>query len=248
LIRELEAIGRACWPAEETVVLDGWLLCFSPGTTRRTHSVHPVDDGTLPVDERIALCEARYRERGSRTVFKLTDEVRPHDLEAVLERRGYRLEDPTSVQVLDLQQWRGAVSDPIGQRQQLDDAWLAAAARCNEWSDERIPPLRGVFERIAPPCVFAGLREDDRIVAQALGVLRDGQLGCFDIATDPSCRGRGLGERLVRGLLGWGRERGAQRAFLQVVVENAPAQGLYRKLGFQEAYRYWYRSSLVGPA
>jgi N-acetylglutamate synthase len=45
----------------------------------------------------------------------------------------------------------------------------------------------------------------------------------------------------VRELLGWGLDRGARRAYLQVVKSNVSAAALYRKLGFADAYQYWYR-------
>ncbi|MGD9676211.1 MAG: GNAT family N-acetyltransferase, partial [Candidatus Bipolaricaulia bacterium] len=54
-------------------------------------------------------------------------------------------------------------------------------------------------------------------------------------------RRRGYGEHLMHGLLAWGRGVGAQRAYLQVMLSNVGALSLYRTLGFQEAYRYWYR-------
>ena len=34
---------------------------------------------------------------------------------------------------------------------------------------------------------------------------------------------------------------GAQGAYLQVMLNNPPALALYQRLGFAEAYRYWYR-------
>ena len=44
-------------------------------------------------------------------------------------------------------------------------------------------------------------------------------------------------------MLTWGRSSGAERAYLQVHSENAPALALYRRFGFTEAYRYHYRTA-----
>jgi ribosomal protein S18 acetylase RimI-like enzyme len=42
-------------------------------------------------------------------------------------------------------------------------------------------------------------------------------------------------------LLRLARQRGAERAWLSVVADNAPALRLYEKLGFSPVYDYWYR-------
>lgn len=55
-----------------------------------------------------------------------------------------------------------------------------------------------------------------------------------NIAVRADRRGDGLGERLLRTALEEGRRRGAEACYLDVRASNAPAQGLYRKLGFHE--------------
>jgi ribosomal protein S18 acetylase RimI-like enzyme len=78
-------------------------------------------------------------------------------------------------------------------------------------------------------------------VACGLAVLDHDLVGLFDLVTDGRYRRRGYGAALVAGLLGWGLAHGAQRAYLQVARTNTAACALYRKLGFSEAYSYWYR-------
>jgi ribosomal protein S18 acetylase RimI-like enzyme len=66
-------------------------------------------------------------------------------------------------------------------------------------------------------------------------------VGLFEIGTLPSRRRRGLATAVVERLLAWGERQGARAAYLQVMGVNAPARALYARLGFTEAYRYWYR-------
>ena len=42
-------------------------------------------------------------------------------------------------------------------------------------------------------------------------------------------------------LLDWAKRKGAQVAYLQVMLNNPPALHMYERLGFQEVYQYWYR-------
>ncbi len=42
-------------------------------------------------------------------------------------------------------------------------------------------------------------------------------------------------------MLEWGRNHGATQAYVQVETKNHRAINLYNKLGFIEAYQYFYR-------
>jgi len=73
-------------------------------------------------------------------------------------------------------------------------------------------------------------------------VLEAPWVGLYDIVTRPDARRRGHAGRVVNSLMAWGRDNGAASAYLQVMIDNAPALALYAKLGFREAYQYAYRS------
>jgi ribosomal protein S18 acetylase RimI-like enzyme len=49
----------------------------------------------------------------------------------------------------------------------------------------------------------------------------------------PEARGRGVAQTLIGALAAWTRERGARTILLFVQEANAPARGLYAKLGFE---------------
>ena len=42
-------------------------------------------------------------------------------------------------------------------------------------------------------------------------------------------------------MLGWAKSQGAKQSYLQVMKNNGPALVMYSKLGYQDAYGYWYR-------
>ena len=50
-----------------------------------------------------------------------------------------------------------------------------------------------------------------------------------------------MARRICETLLREGIRAGAQRAYLQVLAENAPAIDLYQSLSFACEYTYWFR-------
>ncbi|WP_396020286.1 GNAT family N-acetyltransferase [Bacillus sp. ISL-34] len=79
------------------------------------------------------------------------------------------------------------------------------------------------------------------MTAIGLGVLEDKYIGLYNIITHENFRNQGNGAILISNLLHWGKENGAKNAYLQVIETNAPALNLYRIMGFEEKYKYWYR-------
>ena len=95
-------------PAMQQMLIDGWVLRFSRGFTKRSNSIVPLYPGKTPPSaaqtlEKIRYCENIYAREQLQTVFRLTD-INPSNqvLDRQLEARGYHIADPSLVLALDL--------------------------------------------------------------------------------------------------------------------------------------------------
>lgn len=79
----------------------------------------------------------------------------------------------------------------------------------------------------APSVMLRGLRAESVIVPP-----KRGEWMIAHLAMTPQERGHGIGARMVHHLMERGRRAGAPHAVLDVSVENARAEALYRRLGF----------------
>jgi ribosomal protein S18 acetylase RimI-like enzyme len=239
LVQAIEEHSLNAWPAFQTLLVDGWVLRFADGYSRRANSVTPLYPSRGDSAEKIRACERLYADKGLPAIFKLATEG-AGTLDALLAQRGYPSEARTSVQVLRLSEW------PVDEVPEVKSSSLAAP----EWvalhgvsgaSPERQAIHARILAQIVLPRNFAAIEQAGRIIACGLGVAHAGLLGIFDLVVDPAHRRQGYAERLMAGLLAWGRQAGAHTAYLQVMLDNQPALRLYAKLGFREAYQYWYR-------
>ena len=233
------------WPALETMVYDGWVLRFANGYTRRANSVNPVYASSIDLSVKISYCEEIYTQRGLRTIFKMTRDVFPPDLDSVLENKGYACEAETSVQILTLDSVKPRVNERVQISDRLDDAWQDAFFRMSGADIRYRDTLSSILAKGLQQRCFARIRRSGRIVACGVGVREDTTVGLFDIIVDQRLRGIGLGRLMTEGILAWAKKAGAETSYLQVMVDNKPALALYERLGFREEYRYWYRTSGV---
>ncbi len=240
----IEELSLNAWPSHQTVLYDGWVLRFAAGFTKRANSINPIYPSSIDLAEKIRFCEELYQRRKLSVVFKLTPKTSPNELDEQLSASGYRKNSPTSVQLMDLSSISLQNSGETNLQEELSAEWLDASSRMNAISETNRETLFQILGSIMPRHCFVSLKHENKIIASGLGVLQSGHIGLFSIITDAAFRNHGYGQQVVNKILEWGKQNKAQKAYLQVELENAPALRLYSKLGFVENYQYWYRVKL----
>lgn len=233
----LEASCRAALPALHEERVGGWLLRVSGGDTKRVNSANPVVAGVQPI-EALAAAEALYAAHGLPCRFRLTP-LAARDADAVLADRGYQVVDRSLTMVAPL------VPRPVDPALRLtpepDSAMLARAGRLSDRTAPALAVQIRIVTAIPGAKAFALLEEENEPIAAGYASIGGGRAQLSDIVVAAAARGRGLGRRLVAGLLGWAQAQSCTEAMLQVLADNEPARRLYRSLAFTDAYPYHYR-------
>jgi ribosomal protein S18 acetylase RimI-like enzyme len=244
-VAALEDVCERAWPPRERLVLDGAVLRFASGFTRRANSAR-VDGGGGDLDALVARAEEEYRSRGLRPGFRLTP-LSPPELDARLLARGYVVDTEAVVMVADRLPPPAAPrpGDEIVLAPELDERWLEVFRDVERrWPPEQDPGARWVLGSGTSPRRFALARVDDEPAATGYGRLEDDWLYIACVATFPERRRQGLARAVSEHLFAWGAGSGARRAILQAETKNGAAQALYEQLGFGP--RYVYRDFVPG--
>lgn len=239
-MQALESAAFAAWPSEHSSDLNGWNLRLDRGYTKRANSLNATAHSQHLSEADLDSVEARFLQLGLTPTIRLTSFSSAPEADELLEQRGYRHSDLSLVMTRAL-----SGADDRGQEKQtvLEGAeeWLEAFQAISGKSGDDQTIHLDILRRIKHPVAWAAHLVSGSPQCCGLGVLVGQNLGLFDIATHADHQRQGLAQQLCRGLLAWGHRRGARNAFLQVIAANSFAVRLYEKLGFQVAYKYWYR-------
>jgi N-acetylglutamate synthase len=238
-VRQTEEHLINAWPGLRTMVCNGWVFREARGYTKRANSANAIA-ARGDFAHTLERARAFYGSLGSPTIFRLTP-LAGEEPDHILADLGFESVDETIVMT-------ASIAGDLDTDCDLDispacsSEWESGYASAHAQDDAQRQSHRAILGAIAPlPMAFASILQNGVPIAVGLGVIERGSLGIFDIVTSPSARRQGAARKLVGGLLHWGRQSGADNAWLSVVADNANAQGLYRQFGFAESYRYHYR-------
>ncbi|TMQ93682.1 GNAT family N-acetyltransferase [Actinomadura soli] len=243
MVRGLQERAARALPAEHVRDIDGWWLRHAPGCSWWVGTVLP--HGEAASDElvrRVVQAEDFYAGRGADARFQVTPGACPDGLDAVLEERGYRRENPLSLQVATA--GRVLERSPGSPRVRLDDrptrAWFDAwhAVHGGDLRSERT-----MLARVKGPSAYVCAMVGDDVAAVGRAVADSGWTGVFNMATIPQARGKGAARTVLAALAGWAESQKAHRMYLQVERDNVPALRLYERSGFGEIGPYHYRTA-----
>ncbi|MCF2140651.1 MAG: GNAT family N-acetyltransferase [Candidatus Lokiarchaeota archaeon] len=256
-IKLFESLSMNAWPALTTLIVDGWIVRFANGYTKRSNSITPLYQGSLHFQEKLKFCKNLYEQQSLPLIFKLTPLASNLAIDQNLDSLGFSVIDKSSVQMLSISK-----SSQIFQNYKNSKNFSSLPIISEDWKKEFIffqnlnPSFRTTMDKmlqsIKPLHWFYILYEniDDNkskaksAVACSIGVLQMGYYGIFDVVVHPKYRRRGFGRKLMLNMLAHAQNQNAHTVFLQVVKNNKAAWNLYAELGFKEIYEYWYRKSM----
>jgi GNAT superfamily N-acetyltransferase len=219
-IRNLEHAAALAWPGVEHEWLGGWLLRFGHGSTRRANSAVPLSV-SASVDVRDIV--DWYAARGVAPLLAAPD-------------RMFRLPPgvPTDAETLVMaMELTNATTSGVTIASRPDDEWLRLYRR-----QVPVEVLTAVVDGDVAFATVTGTAVGRAAVTAAPDGTR--WVGLSAVQVSEEARGRGLARTLCTALLGWAAERGASRAYVQVLADNTAATRLYDSMGFSAHHRSRY--------
>nr|WP_238341713.1 GNAT family N-acetyltransferase [Actinopolymorpha rutila] len=251
----LALVAARGWPATVTERLGGWLLQEAGGFTGRANSVVPAGDPGCPLDDALRRVAGFYAAAGLPPRIQV---VVGTPLEGELLARGWQPRasgkrgfDTTDVRVAplaDVLSRTGAPAVEVTLGGEPDQAWLDLYGR----SGPAARKVLGGGHHVALARLTASMAGETNdpgetgqdLVGIGRGVVTGRWLGVSAVEVVPAYRRRGLARAVMAALGTWGRDLGADWAYLQVSADNTDALRLYDRLGFRLDHQYRY----YGPA
>lgn len=241
-IKIIEDLSLNAWPSHQMQIYDGWILRFSYFYTHRTNCIEQIGPSSIPLGDKFAYCEEIYERWGTPAIYKITPLI-GSSFDQKLTERGYHIAHITEVMTREL---RGALplspSCKVELNSRITPQWIEALfslkGTVNEIHRKIVPSM---YAAIPKDVISASVYDQNQMIGTGLAILDRDYAGIYAIHVAENYRGLHIGRSICLALLNAAAEQGASSAYLQVVKGNLPAKNLYRSLGFEDFYTYWFR-------
>jgi ribosomal protein S18 acetylase RimI-like enzyme len=237
----IEELSMNAWPSIQTVVYDGWIIRLSNGYTKRANSINPIYPSKINREEKIQYCKRLYTKYNLPTVYKLVECDEHKIIDRELETLKYEIVDITSVQICDDVRISEKNYAGINVNVDFNEKWINGFIECNNIKVECINTMKMMLKNITGNKIVVYKELNEEIAGCGYGVIENEYVGLFDIVVKENKRGNGYGKEIVESILSEAGKAGIKKSYLQVVNNNEAAKNLYKKTGYREKYKYWYR-------
>lgn len=225
------------WPAPTTLVVDQWVVRFANGYSGRANSASSLREGGDMDETTLAFVEGLYRQAGLPPRIRFTPLVAESARRRFAER-GYRIETASFGMVAELDPNLHPPAPGMLTTAQAEDAWIDGVCAHQTGNKRNREHLAAIVSGVRVPAAFATLLHEGRPAAYAMSVAERGMAEIGAVIVDEALRGKGLGKRMMLGLMGWAAAQGCSQAYLQVDQSNGLAFEMYKRLGFRTVYAY----------
>lgn len=247
----LFAVAADCWGYLEAQRLDGWELRAGDGFTNRANSVWPLGPLERPLEQALGEIADWYAARGLPAQVQAAVGT---ELDARLAAAGCgpghdaaQRQTAAVGPAIEALTGRAAPNVPVSTAQRPQDRWLRL------YREGTVPAsakeILGSGERYCYATIYDEASGEPLSIGRAV-LSGEGPrwVGLAGIETARAARRRGLARLILRTLLQWAAQHGAERAMLEVHPHNEAAVSLYREIGFRSAHDYHYRTVERRPA
>ncbi|MHC9291123.1 N-acetylglutamate synthase, CG3035 family [Mycobacterium sp. LTG2003] len=217
-IRALEHAAALAWPGTEHQWNRGWFLRAGLGATSRANSAVPLDISAQIAD--VPAIVDWYRARDLPAWLALPERLLPIRASGIKPARVMVRDIPATVTPAQ------PSTPSVTLAWQPDEQWLRTYER-----DVPVEVLTAVVDGTLTFASAAGCAVGRGAVTAAPNGTP--WLGISSVRVAAEHLRQGHARAVCAALLAWGAEHGAQRAYVQVETDNAPAIMLYTSMGFR---------------
>lgn len=229
----LYAVAEATWPPAATHALGPVTLRDGAGGGKR---VSAATVSGVVTQEDIARAEADMRARGQAPLFQVR--AGEHDLDRMLEGRGYGIVDPVNVLVAPTSALTGARPPRLA----TFTVWEPLEIMREIWAEGGIGPARlAVMARVRGPKTGLFARHADQPAGTGFAAIAEGVAMVHALEVRAGHRRAGVGRLMMVQAALWAEAQGARHLAVLCTRANTAANGLYAAMGFVVAGAYHYR-------